>query len=118
MADRWCPLTVMHPQGRRHSLDVLTASTYDDAHLYMAHAKADPRGRVPLPNRTEIFFGKPFYRERVVKRMLLEYASFSDLRQVRAQPVRRRPLTLVLISRQYALIFCELRQKSKSSDTT
>jgi hypothetical protein len=37
--DRWCTVTVADEDGRRHSLDVQASSTFDAAHLYVAHAK-------------------------------------------------------------------------------
>jgi hypothetical protein len=50
--NRWCTVTVTDAAGKRHSLDVLASSTYDAAHLYVVHAKAEPRGRLPLPALT------------------------------------------------------------------
>jgi hypothetical protein len=38
---RWCPVTVTHADGRRHSLDVLEDSTYDAAHLFVVEAKQE-----------------------------------------------------------------------------
>lgn len=52
MPDRWCTVTVTDAQGRRHSIDVLASSTYDAAHQYVAHAKAQPRERSPVPDPT------------------------------------------------------------------
>jgi hypothetical protein len=32
----WCTVTVIDPDGRRHSLDVLAEGTYDAAHLFFS----------------------------------------------------------------------------------
>jgi len=41
--------------GRRHSLDVIASSTYDAAHLYVTHAKAQPQAGLPVPSLATIF---------------------------------------------------------------
>jgi hypothetical protein len=41
VVSRWCTVTVVDGQGRRHSIDVQAESTFDAAHLYVVHAKAD-----------------------------------------------------------------------------
>ena len=38
---KWCTVTVTDPDGRRHSLDLQAASTFDAAHLYVTEAKKD-----------------------------------------------------------------------------
>ena len=55
MAERWCTVTVTDGDGRRHSLDVRTTSTYDAAHLYVTHAKTQPQARLPLPTVATVF---------------------------------------------------------------
>jgi hypothetical protein len=35
--------------GRRYSVDVCASSTFDAAHLFVAHAKSDPRNGIPRP---------------------------------------------------------------------
>jgi hypothetical protein len=47
MGDRWCTVTVIEESGRRHSVDVLASSTFDAAHFFVTHAKADPRNGIP-----------------------------------------------------------------------
>jgi hypothetical protein len=49
MGERWCTVTVMEESGRRHSLDILAGSTFDAAHIFVTHAKADPRNGIPRP---------------------------------------------------------------------
>lgn len=54
MAERWCTVTVIDPDGRRHSIDVLASSTCDAAHLYVTHAKSNPgTGIPPLSRETQ-----------------------------------------------------------------
>ena len=55
MPERWCIVTVTDRYGRRHSLDVLAFSTYDAAHLYVTHARAQPQSGLPIPNLTTVF---------------------------------------------------------------
>jgi hypothetical protein len=47
MGNRWATVTVTDSEGRRHSVDVYAASTYDAAHLFVAHARADSRNGLP-----------------------------------------------------------------------
>jgi hypothetical protein len=47
VGERWCTVTVMEESGRRHSLDILASSTFDAAHIFVTHAKADPRNGIP-----------------------------------------------------------------------
>ena len=54
MPDRWCTVTVTDEEGRRHSLDVEACSTYDAAHLYVAHAKSHP-AELPAPTIATVF---------------------------------------------------------------
>ena len=42
-------------QGRRHSVDVYACSTYDAAHLFVAHAKATPRSGLPPLGADTVF---------------------------------------------------------------
>jgi hypothetical protein len=55
MPEHWCMVTVTDAAGRRHSLDVIASSTYDAAHLYVTHAKAQPRAGLPVPTLTTVF---------------------------------------------------------------
>ena len=49
MGNRWATVTMTDAGGRRYSVDVYAASTFDAAHLFVAHAKADPRNGIPKP---------------------------------------------------------------------
>jgi hypothetical protein len=51
----WCTVTVIDPDGRRHSLDVLADSSYDAAHLFFAHAKAHRGSGLPIPTPETVF---------------------------------------------------------------
>jgi hypothetical protein len=55
MPERWCTVTVTDADGRRHSLDVIASSTYDAAHLYVTHAKAQPQAGLPVPTLATVF---------------------------------------------------------------
>ncbi|HYW37343.1 MAG TPA: hypothetical protein VE957_04450 [Terriglobales bacterium] len=55
MPEHWCTVTVTDADGRRHSLDVIASSTYDAAHLYVTHAKAQPEAGLPVPSLATIF---------------------------------------------------------------
>jgi hypothetical protein len=41
--------------GRRHSVDVCASSTFDAAHLFVTHAKANPRSGIPKPTIDSVF---------------------------------------------------------------
>ena len=53
--ERWCTVTVTDKDGRRHSLDVRASSTYDAAHLYVAHAKGQPAAQLFVPTLASVF---------------------------------------------------------------
>jgi hypothetical protein len=53
--DRWCTVTVLDAEGRRHSLDLQAASLYDAAHIYVCHAKEHPETGVPRPTLATLF---------------------------------------------------------------
>jgi hypothetical protein len=55
MGNRWATVTVTDVGGRRHSVDVCACSTFDAAHLFVAHAKADPRNGIPRPTVETVF---------------------------------------------------------------
>jgi hypothetical protein len=44
---RWATVTVTDGDGRRHSVDVQACSTFDAAHLFVAHAKSNPQNELP-----------------------------------------------------------------------
>jgi hypothetical protein len=46
---------VIELSGRRHSVDVLASSTFDAAHIFVTHAKADPRNGIPRLSLDSIF---------------------------------------------------------------
>lgn len=54
---KWCTVTVTDAQGRRHSLDIDSASSaYDAAHLYMMAAlERRPRSSLPAPTLATVF---------------------------------------------------------------
>jgi hypothetical protein len=52
MGEGWCTVTMIEESGRRHSVDVLASSTFDAAHIFLAHAKADPRNDIPPQRHT------------------------------------------------------------------
>jgi hypothetical protein len=54
MPERWCTVTTTDAEGRRHSVDVQAASTFDAAHIYLTHAKAQPGAGIP-PLRVNVF---------------------------------------------------------------
>ena len=51
----WCTVTVVDPDGRRHSLDVLADSSYDAAHLFFTHARTDRGFGLPIPTADTVF---------------------------------------------------------------
>ena len=55
MPERWCTVTTTDHEGRRHSLDVRATSTYDAAHLYVAHAKTHSTPELPTPTLATVF---------------------------------------------------------------
>jgi hypothetical protein len=52
---KWCTVTVIDANGRRHSLDLVADSSYDAAHLYMAHVATEPRCGLPKPTAQTVF---------------------------------------------------------------
>jgi len=52
---RWCTVTVIDPDGRRHSLDLLADSTYDAAHLFVVGAKKERAETLPMPTLATVF---------------------------------------------------------------
>jgi hypothetical protein len=55
MAERWCTVIVTDPEGRRHSVDVRAASTFDAAHLYVMHARSQPNAGIPPLTQATLF---------------------------------------------------------------
>lgn len=55
MPDRWCTVTVTDAEGRRHSVDVQAASTYDAAHIYVTHAREQPSAGIPPLTLATVF---------------------------------------------------------------
>ena len=52
---RWCTVTVTDREGKRYSLDVHASSSYDAAHLYVAHVKGQPACGMPHPTIDTVF---------------------------------------------------------------
>lgn len=48
-------MTVIDPDGRRHSLDVLADSSYDAAHLFYTHARTHRGSGLPIPTIETVF---------------------------------------------------------------
>jgi hypothetical protein len=53
--EKWCTVTVTDDQGRRHSLDLQAASTFDAAHIYVCHAKEHLERGHPRPTLATLF---------------------------------------------------------------
>jgi hypothetical protein len=53
--EKWCTVTVVDAAGRRHSLDLQAASSFDAAHSYVCHAKAHPERGLPIPTLATTF---------------------------------------------------------------
>ncbi len=52
---KWCTVTLLDKDGRRHSLDVNAESSYDAAHLYVTHAKSQAECGLPIPTLASVF---------------------------------------------------------------
>ncbi len=52
---KWCTVTVIDPEGRRRSVDVLADSTYDAAHLFVVEAKKERAVGMPKPTLETVF---------------------------------------------------------------
>jgi hypothetical protein len=48
-------VTVTDREGKRHSLDVNAHSSYDAAHLYLAHVRGNPTCGLPIPKTATLF---------------------------------------------------------------
>jgi hypothetical protein len=55
MPERWCTVTTTDAEGRRHSVDVQAASTFDAAHIYLTYAKAQPGAGIPPLTLATVF---------------------------------------------------------------
>lgn len=55
MGKRWVTVTVTDSDGRRHSVDVQACSTFDAAHLFVAHTKANPQNGLPALGGDTVF---------------------------------------------------------------
>jgi hypothetical protein len=55
MGKRWATVTVTDREGRRHSIDVFACSTFDAAHLFVAHTKANPQNGLPPLGADTVF---------------------------------------------------------------
>jgi hypothetical protein len=53
--EKWCTVTVTDDQGKRHSLDLQAASTFDAAHVYVCHVKEHPERGHPRPTLATLF---------------------------------------------------------------
>jgi hypothetical protein len=48
-------VTITDAEGRRHSLDLRAASSFDAAHIYVTHAKAHPEKGLPRAALATVF---------------------------------------------------------------
>src|SRR5438045_960242 len=55
MGERWATVTVTDSKGQRHSVDVYARSTCDAAHLFVTHARANPKNGLPPLGRETVF---------------------------------------------------------------
>jgi hypothetical protein len=55
MASRWATVTLIEGSGRRWSVDLAASSVFDAAHLFLAHAKGNPRNGLPRPTTESTF---------------------------------------------------------------
>jgi hypothetical protein len=55
MANRWATVTLIESSGRRRSVDLVASSVFDAAHLFVAHAKENPRNGLPRPTTESVF---------------------------------------------------------------
>jgi hypothetical protein len=55
MGERWCTVTVIEQSSRRHRVGVVASSTFDAAHIFVTHAKADPRNGIPRLSMESVF---------------------------------------------------------------
>jgi hypothetical protein len=53
--ERWCTVTVVDAEGRRHSLDLRAGSLYDAAHIYVCHTTEHPEKGLPRPTLATLF---------------------------------------------------------------
>ena len=94
MPERWCTEMVSAGEGRRHSLDVLAASTYDAAHLYVTHARTHPGAQLPVLNLATVFevvTESRIYREKGEALQRWIDSRRQSLQGPRAALFRRRP---------------------------
>jgi hypothetical protein len=52
---KWCTVTVTDGDSKRYSLDVNADSSYDAAHLYLAHVRGNPGCGFPIPTTSTLF---------------------------------------------------------------
>ena len=53
--NRWATVMMLEPDGCRHSVDLVASSVFDAAHLFVAHAKENPRNGIPRPTIESVF---------------------------------------------------------------
>jgi hypothetical protein len=46
---------MVEDDGHRRSVDICASSTFDAAHIFVTHAKADPRNGIPRPTINSVF---------------------------------------------------------------
>jgi hypothetical protein len=91
---KWCTVTVTDRAGRRYSLDLQAESSYDAAHIYMAHVQEEPRCGLPKPTLETIFevaTDQGVYRVEASKLRDWIERKRKDLNGPRSVLFRRRP---------------------------
>ena len=92
---RWATLTVTDKTGRRYSLDVNAASSYDAAHLYLTHVVRHPGCGLPKPTVAttfEIITGDTIIRVQGVKLKSWIERRRMDLQGLRGLLFFQRPM--------------------------
>jgi hypothetical protein len=62
--EKWCTVTVVDAEGRRHSLDLQAESSFDAAHVYVCHTNEHPERGLPratLSTTFEVTVNKKVY---------------------------------------------------------
>jgi hypothetical protein len=52
---KWCTVSIVDPDGCRHSLDLQADSSYDNAHIFLCHAREHPDKGLPRATLSTVF---------------------------------------------------------------
>ena len=91
---KWCTVTVSVASGKRFSLDVDASSSYDAAHLYVTHVKANPQCGLPMPTletRFEVVSDGKLYQVEGAKLAKWIEKRRQDWKGPRGQLFKQRP---------------------------